>query len=206
MSLTQLSAADAKALGMTLGSKEMAVLVQVIRTSDANARSVHAHTLSRGNVRGGGKKPWKQKGTGRARVSSIRSPLWRGGGIIFGPKQNRNFKLHLPQSLRTKAVSIALASKANDGAIWVADNFPADGKTKSLATMIPDALVGKQTLVVIAEPTSAVTRAGRNIERLVVRQAAQVTTKELLAADAIIVTDASLAALKARTSRTKETA
>lgn len=205
MSLTQLPAAELKSLTATLGAKETAVLVQVVRTLDANARSVHAHTLSRGDVRGGGKKPWKQKGTGRARVSSIRSPLWRGGGIIFGPKQNRNFKLSLPQSLRTKAVALALAAKANDNAIWITDSLPTDGKTKSMVAFIPEALIAKRTLVVLAAPTAAVTRAGRNIGRLLVRQASQLTTKEILAADALIVTPESLAALKARIA-TKEAA
>lgn len=200
MSLVKVSKQVVATFGEPIAAKDVAVLVQVVRTTDANARAVHAHTLSRGFVRGGGKKPWKQKGTGRARVSSIRSPLWRGGGIIFGPKQNRNFKLSLPQSLRTKALSIAFRAKAHDNAIWLTDQLPTDGKTKSMQQLVATEGLGKRILIVLPEPMPIVTRAGRNIPLVVVRQAAQLTTKEVLAAESIILTQQALDALNTRLS------
>jgi len=89
----------------------------------ANARTVHASTKTRGEVRGGGKKPWKQKGTGRARHGSIRSPLWRKGGIVFGPRTTRNYSLKINQKARQKALCMVLSQKVREGRLVLIDDF-----------------------------------------------------------------------------------
>lgn len=93
------------------------VLRQVIEGYRANARQTSAATKDRSAVRGGGKKPWRQKGTGRARAGSTRSPLWRGGGITFGPQKERNWNVRLPKKLRQKALAITLSEHAQNGTL-----------------------------------------------------------------------------------------
>lgn len=103
----------------------------------ANARKVLAHTKGRGEVRGGGVKPWRQKGTGRARHGSIRSPIWIGGGVTFGPTKERNFSQKLPKKMRQKALKIMLSLKANDGMLKIIDKLSIDKpKTKEMSQAI----------------------------------------------------------------------
>lgn len=99
------------------------LLHQAVVASQANARQVLAHTKDRSEVSGGGKKPWKQKGTGRARVGSSRSPLWIGGGVTFGPTKNRNFKQKINQKMKQKAMFMALSDKVASQALVVLDNL-----------------------------------------------------------------------------------
>lgn len=188
MATTKLSTEQLKQLTGELTHKDMATLAQVVRGSDANAHVSRSHTLNRGDVSGGGKKPWKQKGTGRARVSSIRSPLWRGGGVIFGPRSNRNRKLSMTQSMRLKSLQIALHAQAKNEAIWTVDQFPVDGKTKSFNAIIPTDLNGKRILVLLSEPMAMVTRSARNVPRVEVRLANQVAARDVLVAHAVIGT------------------
>src|SRR5438477_12824932 len=89
----------------------------------ANARQSLAHTKTRGEVRGGGKKPWAQKGTGRARVGSNRSPIWRGGGITFGPRNDKNYEREVPKKMRRKALLMVLSEKAKNNQLLVIDEF-----------------------------------------------------------------------------------
>lgn len=96
---------------------------QVVLGYMSNQRQVLAHTKTRGEVRGGGKKPWRQKGTGRARIGSIRAPHWIGGGITFGPRKNRNFKTTLPKKMRRKALAVTLAKKNDEQELFGID-FP----------------------------------------------------------------------------------
>ena len=103
----------------------------------ANARQVLASTKDRSEVSGGGKKPWKQKGTGRARVGSSRSPLWRGGGIIFGPTSDRNFKQRINQKMKQKAICMALSDKVAEGGLVVLDKLDfSQYKTKAFNAML----------------------------------------------------------------------
>jgi len=99
------------------------LLHQAVVASQANARQVLAHTKDRSEVSGGGKKPWKQKGTGRARVGSSRSPLWIGGGVTFGPTKNRNFKQKINQKMKQKAMFMALSDKVASQALVVLDSL-----------------------------------------------------------------------------------
>lgn len=99
------------------------LLHQVIISQLANARQVLAHTKGRGEVRGGGKKPWQQKGTGRARHASIRSPIWKGGGVTFGPTKERNFKKKINRQAKRAGLFMALSSKAKDRQLLILDDI-----------------------------------------------------------------------------------
>ena len=96
---------------------------QVVTTMQANARTSVAHTKMRGDVRGGGKKPWQQKGTGRARHGSTRSPIWKGGGVSHGPRNDKNYSRVLPKKMRAKALVMALSRKFKDGEVLFVDSF-----------------------------------------------------------------------------------
>ncbi len=173
------------------------VLASVVRMYDANGRAVLGHTKHRSDVSGGGKKPWKQKGTGRARAGSTRSPLWRGGGTTHGPRRSRNYTLTLPASLRASALGLAVALKAEAGAILLIDAFPTDGKTRSLTE-----LATTKTLLVLDQPSGDITRASRNLGDLTTKLAAAVTAKDVLLAGRIVGTDAALKILLGRTELT----
>lgn len=113
------------------------VIHQAVVAQLANSRQVLAHTKDRSEVRGGGKKPWRQKGTGRARHGSIRSPLWKGGGVTFGPSKHRNFSKKINKKTRRKAIFMALSGKAQDQKILVFDAINLeDAKTKTLAGVL----------------------------------------------------------------------
>lgn len=108
------------------------LLQQAVVAQQANSRVAIAHTKTRGEVRGGGRKPWRQKGTGRARHGSIRSPIWIGGGITFGPRSDRNFRLKINRKVRRQALAMALSAKAADGAVvLVEDVTPVGPKARA---------------------------------------------------------------------------
>lgn len=113
------------------------LLHQAVIAQMANERQVLAHTKTKAEVSGGGKKPWKQKGTGRARVGSSRSPIWRGGGIIFGPRNDRNFKKNINQKMKQKAMFMALSDKVTSNTLVVLEelNMP-EFKTKTFSEML----------------------------------------------------------------------
>lgn len=112
------------------------LMYQVVTSQEANMRHPIANVKDRAQVRGGGKKPWRQKGTGRARHGSIRSPIWKGGGVTHGPTKDKNFKKKINKKMARKALWVALSAKVKDGEIVVLDSlsFP-EGKTKNAATM-----------------------------------------------------------------------
>ena len=113
------------------------LLHQAVIAQMANARQVLAHTKDRSEVSGGGKKPWKQKGTGRARVGSSRSPIWIGGGITFGPTKNRNFKKKINQKMKQKALFMALSDKLATNSLVILDNLEfSEFKTKKFNTLL----------------------------------------------------------------------
>lgn len=117
-----------------------ALVRQVILSMQANARTPVAHTKGRGEVRGGGKKPWKQKGTGRARHGSIRSPIWRGGGTTHGPLKERNFSQKINKKMRAKALAITLSEKLKGGRVLFVDSLSFSAPKTKEAKMILDAL------------------------------------------------------------------
>jgi large subunit ribosomal protein L4 len=174
---------------LKVGPMHQAVIRQL-----ANARAGSANTKTRAEVRGGGRKPWRQKGTGRARAGSIRSPLWHGGGVVFGPKP-RDYSVSMPQKMRHVAVRSAL-SVAKDKLVVVKDF---DGlsapKTKEFAQVLKALNIecGTKVLVVLANPKegagATVYRAARNIEKLKVIAASQVNVKDLLHFDVILTSE-----------------
>jgi large subunit ribosomal protein L4 len=155
-----------------------------------NARQGTASTKTRAEVRGGGRKPWRQKGTGRARAGSIRSPLWRGGGVIFGPKP-RDYNLKMNRKERRLALRTAFASRIDD--LIVVEEFGNEfqrPKTKELVQAI--ARWGSQaesnTLLILSERTENVYLSARNIEKLKLIAADQLNIYDLLHADKIVIT------------------
>jgi large subunit ribosomal protein L4 len=166
----------------------------------ANGRSGSANTKTRSEVRGGGKKPWRQKGTGRARAGSIRSPLWEGGGVIFGPKP-RDFSITLPKKQRVLALKSALAAKKD--ALVIVENFDAakNGKTKEFADALKQLKIeGKKVVVVIEadDHGKLVQRAARNILGVVVLHVSNLNVKDLIHADSVLVTEKGLEAINNR--------
>lgn len=140
-----------------------AVVQQFVKMQLANKRVGTASTKTRAEVRGGGKKPWKQKGTGRARVGSSRNPVWRGGGIAFGPKP-RDYSYTLPRKVRRLAMKSALSSKVLDSSIIVVDNLNFDEpKTKLMIETLNLLRAGAKTLVVTADGDTNVYKSARNI-------------------------------------------
>lgn len=119
-----------------------ALMHQVVTSMQDNARTSVAHTKGRGDVRGGGKKPWRQKGTGRARHGSIRSPIWKGGGVAHGPRNEKVFARGIPAKMRSKALAIALSKKVADGQVMFVDSF---------GLSAPKTAAAKKTLTALSE-------------------------------------------------------
>lgn len=162
----------------------------------ANSRSSHAKTMTRAEVSGGGKKPWKQKGTGRARFGSTRNPIWRHGGVAFGRTGLENFTKKISKSAKKLAIRQALSIKNADKAIFT---FAADvkftGKTKDAAKILKDMkLDGKNVLAVVAEKTPEVLRATSNLANLKLVRATYLNVFDIMNADAIVFDEAALKA------------
>jgi large subunit ribosomal protein L4 len=157
----------------------------------ANRRGGNAATKSKGFVRGGGKKPWRQKGTGRARAGSIRSPLWVGGGTIFGP-QPRDYSYRMPKKARREALLSALSLKNNDRKIVVIDKLElAEAKTKLMARALSDLKVSS-ALIVIAQADEKVERSARNLPNVKVLRAEGLNVYDLVRYEHLILTEAAL--------------
>ncbi len=155
------------------------LLRQVLKMYAANRRQGTASTKTRKDVRGGGRKPWKQKGTGRARAGTIRSPLWRGGGVTFGPHP-RDFSYTLPQKIKRKAIVSALNIKFKDNQFVVIDKIELkEAKTKEWAEILAAFKINKGCLVLLNEPNLNVQRAGRNIPNLFIKPFDSVNAVEI---------------------------
>jgi len=180
------------------GDKGLQAVKEVIVAINANNRQGTHSTKTRGEVRGGGKKPWRQKGTGRARAGSIRSPLWSGGGVVFGPKP-RDYSKKINGKVKNLAFSRALFDRATAGEIAVIEQFDATAKkTKAVDVIVGRiAPVGK-VLLVDAPFTADASRAARNIERVSLQEAAKLNTHDLAQYKKIIVSTKALEAILAR--------
>lgn len=162
------------------------LLYQVATSQMSNQRQVIAHAKGRGEVRGGGKKPWRQKGTGRARHGSIRSPIWKGGGATFGPTKERNFKKKLNRKMVRKALFVALSAKARGNEILVVDGISLKNpKTKEMAEMFKNfwSMLGKRpnVLVVVPKGDESVRRASKNLPYLSTVEAKDLSPLEVMA-------------------------
>ncbi len=161
---------------------------QAYQRQMANARLGTHNTKSRGEVSGGGKKPWKQKGTGRARQGSTRSPQWRGGGKVHTPKP-RDYTQAMPRQMRRAALRSALSVKAGDGQIIVIDELNFDGlKTKNMAqTLAALSGEGQTTLVLLAAKNDAVERSLRNLDTAKYLRASYLNIRDLLGYDKVLL-------------------
>lgn len=141
------------------------LIQQAVVTQLANKRKAIAHTKTRGEVRGGGRKPWRQKGTGRARHGSIRSPIWRGGGVTFGPRNIRNFSLKMNKKARRKALFMSLTDKLKDKKIVLLDRLELQrAKTKDFLELIKKLPLKKSFLTILPKTDLKVVRATNNLK------------------------------------------
>jgi large subunit ribosomal protein L4 len=147
--------------------KNDALLHQVYVSQYANQRPVLAHTKDRAERAGSGKKPWRQKGTGRARVGSVRTPIWRKGGIVFGPTKDRNFKKDVPKKMGRAALAVALSGKAQDKELYLVENFAiSEAKTKMMSEAIKNLKIKGKLLVGFSENEREMKRASRNLTKV----------------------------------------
>lgn len=160
----------------------------------ANSRLASATTKQRGEVSGGGKKPWKQKGTGRARFGSTRNPIWRGGGVVFGPRGNENYTKKLPKAAKRTAVRQAL-TLANEAKKIVLEDIKTTGKTSEVAKFLDDKKLTRKVLVVVDKKTPELMRATNNLQQVLVVSANYLSVYHILNADAILMSPSALPVL-----------
>ena len=162
---------------------------QVAVAQMSNRRQVSAHTKDRGEVRGGGKKPWRQKGTGRARHGSRRSPLWKGGGVTFGPTKERNFKKKINQKMGRKALLMVLSAKVKSGTLIILDSLKIEKlKTKLMADVLSKLPCKEQScLIALSSMDKDVIASARNLAKVQTRQAKDLNVLDLLNTKYLIV-------------------
>lgn len=169
------------------------VMFDAVQVYQANRRQATAKTKVRSEVSGGGKKPWKQKGTGRARAGSSRSPIWVGGGTVFGPDGRQNYSLSMNKSAHNLALRSALSLKVKDKAVVVFDKLELEtAKTKAMVEVLKNAKAGKKVLLVLEEENEAVIMASRNIEGTMIVPTDNVCVYDLLNVDTVVTTKAAI--------------
>lgn len=174
---------------------------QVVVAMQANARANTAHTKDRSEVSGGGRKPWRQKGTGQARHGSRRSPIWRGGGITFGPRSERNYSQKINKKMRSKALFVALSQKLRDGKIIFAEAItPAEGKTSEMKKAL-EAFAGiegfttlntkkhNNVFMTAVAPATEIKRATKNIHHVTLVDLINMNVVDVLNYRYLIITD-----------------
>lgn len=173
---------------------------QVMVSQMSNKRSGTAHTKTRGEVSGGGKKPWRQKGTGRARHGSIRSPLWRHGGTTFGPRNEKNYKKKIDKKAKRKALFMVLSQKAEDNEIFIVDSLELSvPKTKEMFNLIKNVVKNQQNKsLLVAAPSNDqnVMRAAANLKNVLFLNAANLNVLDLLSKKNILLTPDSVETIK----------
>ncbi len=170
------------------GPVNTAVMHQALIRQLANARQGTHDTKTRTEVRGGGKKPWRQKGTGRARQGSIRSPQWAGGGVVFGPTP-RSYRQDMPRKQRRMALRSALTAKAQDGQIAVLSGFELEApRTRAVVEMLRTIEAGARVLVVLGSHNEILERSARNLPEVRVILAANLSVRDLLTAETVLMT------------------
>lgn len=168
------------------------VLFEAVIMQRASLRQGTHKTKIRSEVRGGGRKPWKQKGTGRARQGSIRSPQWRGGGIVFGPTP-RSYSFKLPKKVRRLAVRSALSSKVLENNLLVLDNLTLEApKTKEMTSILKGLSVERKALIVTGDVNETVALSARNIPGVTVVTANGINVLDVLNHDKLIMTKAAV--------------
>ncbi len=181
------------------GNRGLQAVKEVVVAHRANARQGTRSTKTRGEVSGGGKKPWAQKGTGRARAGSIRSPLWSGGGVVFGPKP-RDFSKKINGKVKALAFSRALFDRVTAGDVSVIEAFaPKQTKTKQMDQVIGRIAPKGKVLIVDAPFSTEAQRAARNLDRVTLQDASKLNTLDLVAYSWIVVSTKALEQIIART-------
>jgi len=180
------------------GNSGLQAVKEVVVAHKANARLGTHSTKTRGEVRGGGKKPWAQKGTGRARAGSIRSPLWGGGGVVFGPKP-RDYSKKINGKVKALAFNRALFDRASAGDVSVIESFaPKQAKAKLMNEIIGRIAPKGKVLIVDAPFTSEAQRAARNLARVTLQDASKLNTLDLVTFSWIVVSSKALEQIIAR--------
>lgn len=180
------------------GEINIPLLHQAMLMYQANKRSGTASTKDRSEVRGGGKKPWRQKGTGRARVSSIRNPIWRGGGVAFGPRP-RDYSFSLPAKMKKLALKSCLSSKLEEGQVVVIDKIELDQpKTKLFKAVLDSLKVKGGALVILNKIDDNVKKASRNIPSVTVRTLKDFNMMDVLGHESVVITEPALKNLTKR--------
>lgn len=180
------------------GSVNKALLYQAINMYNANARQGNASTKTREFVSGGGKKPWRQKGTGRARAGSSRSPLWRGGGIVFGPHP-RDYSYDMPKKMKNLAFLASFNAKLNEDKVIGLDAIQIDEpKTKKFKAIMDALNLAGRSLFVVDSIDDNTRRATRNIQQVSVRNYKDFNVMDVLTCDTVVMTKAALDKLPER--------
>ncbi len=176
---------------------------QVILAEEVNARHSIAHTKTKGEVRGGGKKPWKQKHTGRARQGSIRAPQWKGGGVVFGPRSDRNYSVRINKKMKRKSLLMALSDRATNERLVVLDNLDVSGKTKdwrstmkAVWSAVTKSTKSPKTLVVVPTISVSLKRATANMTGIEVVRADSLSTRMVVAHPYTLTTVAGVEAMQ----------
>jgi len=167
------------------------LVYELIKAANANMRQGNHATKERSFVRGGGAKPWRQKGTGRARHGSIRSPQWTGGGVVFGPSP-RSYRIDMPKNLKREAYRSLLALKAKQGAIKVIEDFSIEnGKTREMVAIAAKLGIDKGVLIVDGEDVS-IRRAMRNISWFKYNNARRLSSRDLFYSKTLVMTESAV--------------
>lgn len=168
-----------------------AVLYDAIRLTRNAQRQSTASTKTRSEVRGGGRKPWRQKGTGNARQGSIRAPHWVGGGVIFGPTPQKNYKLKMNRKERRLALKSALSYKVIDNELIVVDNFNLESnKTKTAIEVLANLKINdEKVLIVVDELDDNVILATRNLDNVLLLETDEINTYDVMSVNHMIVTE-----------------
>jgi large subunit ribosomal protein L4 len=202
MSATILSADAAKAanIQLTEGYKGSQALSDTLVAYRANRRQGNAHTKNRSEVAGSGKKLWNQKGTGNARMGSKRSPIWSGGGVVFGPRNTTVWAKKIPKNTKKLALRAALTARILDGEVLTTGKFSVtDGKTKSFIAAVNSLTTAKNVLLIGTGFDELTFRAGRNVQNVQLISADDVNAEHLLRYRSVVVTGDALETLAKRT-------
>lgn len=169
---------------------------QVVVAMDANARLPWAHTKTRGEVRGGGKKPWKQKGTGRARHGSTRSPIWVGGGITFGPRNDRNYSQKVNKKMLRAALHSVLAKKFQEGEVKIVSDFTsANWKTKSATAILKKLGIENASIIPSLEDKN-LKIATRNLKKISCLSATNLNISDIIRHKSVVISADSVTAIR----------
>ncbi|MFO8184081.1 MAG: 50S ribosomal protein L4 [Candidatus Aegiribacteria sp.] len=174
------------------------ILWEAVRAESLNARRGTASTLGRSEVQASGRKPWRQKSTGNARAGSVASPIWRGGGVTFGPKP-RKWNIRLNRKVRRKALAGILSERLAEGNLRVVRELKSTGRTREVADMLRShECQGRTTLLLVRDDDDLLKRASRNIPRLKTADASSVSIHDLVNSEVVLLSEEAVDLLKGR--------